>query len=99
MFLDCILGALDEVRSQPALVQPALLPERRRLTRGQMRDPERGYIPGAMVQEELKTFLVHDIAMFDRVRAQAYSRLDGVGIGGMGHHRITALAADGKRGL
>src|SRR5262245_54114113 len=82
-----------------ALRHPALLPDGAGLLGRELANRQGRHVPHVVLQEELDTLLVHDIAVFDAVCPQPYGGLDRLGVGSMGHDVVATLATDSKGGL
>ena len=93
MFIDGGFGAAHQVGGQVLSLHVVPFPLGLRLRRGQVGDAQSGHVPGAALQETGDTVFVHHVAVFDAVSAEPDGGFHRPGVGGVGHDRHGALAA------
>ena len=96
MFPGGRIGPALQFGGDVPLGQPPPLVIVLRLPFGQVRNRQRGHIPGGRCRQRGDAFLVHNVPVFHGVRPVLHRRLDRRRVGGVGHHRKLPLPADGE---
>ena len=90
------LGAGVHRGREVALLDVALLARARGLRRREVRDAERGHVPGVALAEKPERLVVHHVAVLHAVGPEAQRRLHRLGVGRVGHDLHPPLAADAE---